>query len=343
MKRITGSTFILSFTAAVMTLLGPAAVSAVTLEQVRQQDELVCGVSADLPGFSKADQKGNWYGLNIDLCRAIAAAVLGDADKAKFVPLSPADSLTAVLSGEVEVLSMNLEWNLSYDTSVGIDFCGVSFYDGQGFMVPAKREVASVLELQNSTVCSDPAEPRPTVLEEFFSTHDLSYKEVEIDDLAGLNEAVQSGQCDTITGTISRLAALRLQFAEPDDFRILPETISRRPLGPVVRQGDDGWFNIVRWVLFALKIAEDEGVTSANIETMKASELPHIKKLLGLDGIGGKGLGLADDWVVKIISQVGNYGEIFERNLGRYSDLNLDRNLNELWSRGGLHYGPALN
>lgn len=342
-RRTKKSSLIAALTTVCIILLGQAAGSAVTLEQVRQRDELVCGVSADLPGFSKADQEGNWRGLNIDVCRAVAAAVLGDAAKARFVPLSETDALTAVLSGEVDLLSMNLEWNLSFDTSVGIDFCGVSFFDGQGFMITAKREVSSVLELQNSTICPDPEASQPALLEEFFTTHDLQYKVVETEALAGLNEAVLSEKCDTVSGPISRLAALRLQFPQPENFLILPETISRRPLGPVVRQGDDGWFNVVRWVLFALKIAEDEGITSANIETMKASNNPDINKLLGLEGIGGKGLGLTNDWVVQIISQVGNYGEIFERNLGRGSELNLDRNLNELWSRGGLHYGPAVN
>ncbi|MGI9537306.1 MAG: amino acid ABC transporter substrate-binding protein [Desulfocapsaceae bacterium] len=329
--------------AVLMLLLSEAEASAFTLEQVRLRDELLCGVSSDLPGFSKADPEGTWHGLNVDICRAVAAAILGDSSKVKFIPLNKNDSITSILSGEVDLLSMNIEWNLSYDTSVGINFCGVSFYDGQGFMVPVKKGVSSVLELENSSICRDPEDPSYGGFEDFFSSHNLVYKNVEFNGPEGFFNAVQSGQCEVVSGNLSRLLFLRMQLSKPENFQILPETISRRPLGPAVRQGDDGWFNIVRWVLFILKISEDEGLSSANIEAMKSSTNPDIRKLLGLEGIKGKGLGLSDDWIIQVISQVGNYGEIFERNLGRGSQINLERNLNELWSRGGLHYGPAIN
>ncbi len=329
--------------AALALLLAESAVSAFTLDQVRQRDELLCGVSSDLPGFSKADTEGSWHGLNVDICRAVAAAVLGDGSKVRFVPLSNDDALTALLSGEADVLAMNLEWNLSYDTSVGINFCGVSFYDGLGFMVPLKSEVGSALDLGNSAVCSDPLENAGARLERFFTSRELTFRQVEFDSSEQFLAAVKADQCEVISGTLSRLAIMRMGLPQPETYQILPETISRRPLGPAVRQGDDGWFNIVRWVLFILKIAEDEGLSSANLEIMKSSTDPDIRKLLGLDGISGKGLGLPADWVIRVISQVGNYGEIFERTLGRNSPIRMERTLNEIWSRGGLHYGPAID
>ncbi len=324
-------------------LLVHAAAAAFTLEQVRQRQQLNCGVSADEPGFSKPDTAGNWSGLNVDICRAAAAAVLGDADKVQFLPLTKEESVTALLSGQVDLLSMNLEWNISYDTSIGLNFCGISFYDGLGFMVPVRRSITSALELQDNAVCPDPADPDRAGLASFFTRHNLQYRIVQAETEEALIEAVESGQCGVVSGNMSRLSRLRLQFPDPDQYQILPETVSRRPLGPVVRQGDDGWFNLVKWVLFVLKIAEEEGLTSANIEAMKSSEDPGLQKLFRANGSGGKGLGLESDWVINIISQVGNYGEIFERNLGVDSNLKLDRNINELWTRGGLHYGPSLN
>lgn len=326
-----------------MTMLAVAGASAFTLDQVRLRDELLCGVASDLPGFSKADPEGTWHGLNVDICRAVAAAVLGDSSKIRFVPLNQNDAITTLLSGEADLLSMNLGWNLSYDTSVGVHFCGVSFYDGLGFMVSVKSEVGSALELGNSSICHDPVESVEARLDSFFANHNMTYRKVEFDGQDAFRSAVQSAQCEVISGNLSRLAILRMGLSEPDSFLILPETLSRRPLGPAVRQGDDGWFNVVRWVLFILKIAEDEGLTSANLETLKTSTDPDIRKLLGLEGINGTGLGLSDDWVVQVISQVGNYGEIFERTLGLNSPIKMERHLNELWSRGGLHYGPAVD
>ncbi len=333
------------FIAAIMctTLLTVVGASAYTLDQVRLRDELFCGVASDLPGFSKADPEGSWHGLNVDICRAVAAAVLGDSNKVRFVPLNQNDAITSLLSGEADLLSMNLGWNLSYDTSVGIHFCGVSFYDGLGFMLPARSEVGSALELGNSSICPDPVESVEAGLDKFFASHDMIYRKVEFDGEGAFTAAVQSAQCEVISGNLSRLAILRTGLSQPESYQILPETVSRRPLGPAVRQGDDGWFNVVRWVLFILKIAEDEGVTSANLETMKMSTDPDVRKLLGLEGIKGTGLGLSDDWALQVISQVGNYGEIFERTLGRDSPIKMERYLNEIWSRGGLHYGPSID
>jgi general L-amino acid transport system substrate-binding protein len=317
--------------------------SAITQEQVRLRDQLWCGVSPDLAGFSKADSEGNWSGLNVDICRAVAAAVLGDDTKVKFIPLSEKDGIGALLTGEVDLLSMNLGWSLRYDTSIGIHFCGVTFYDGIGFMVPVKRGVQSALELDNSVICSDPGRPDQGRLAAFFNSHGLSFKREVTENTSQLLEIFESGRCDVISADTSHLAMLRTLFAQPEEYRILPETISRRTLGPAVRQGDDGWFNIVRWTLFMLKIAEMEGLTSANAEDMKAAADADMQTVLGIRGNIGKGLGLANDWVVRMISAVGNYGEMFSRNLGSESDIKMDRNLNELWNRGGLHYAPPID
>lgn len=317
--------------------------SAMTLQQVRSRDQLFCGISPDLAGFSKADSEGNWHGLNVDICRAVAAAVLGDETKVKFIPLSDQDGIGALLTGEVDLLSTNLGWSLRYDTSIGIDFCGVTFYDGIGFMVPVKSGVQSALELDNSIICSDPEQNDQARLTSFFSSHDLSFKSVIPENPSRLLETFEAGGCDVISAHTSSLAMLRAQFSEPVDYRLLPETISRRPLGPAVRQGDDGWFNIIRWVLFMLKAAEMEGLSSANVEAMEAGADTNTQGLLGGRTKLGKGLGLADDWVARMIAAVGNYGEIFSRNLGTESDIKIDRNLNDIWSRGGLHYAPAVD
>ena len=317
--------------------------SAMTLQQVRVRDQLYCGVSPDWAGFSKADSEGNWHGLNVDICRAVAAAVIGDKTKVKFVPLSDKDGIGALLTGKVDLLSTNLGWSLRYDTSIGINFCGVTFYDGIGFMVPVKSGVQSALELDNSIMWSEASRKGQVRLTEFFSSHDLSVNSEEPENRRQLLEAFESGRCDAISANTSALAMLRTELAEPADYRILPETISRRPLGPAVSQGDDGWFNIVRWVLFMLKVAEMEGLTSFNVEAMKVTTDVDMQSLLGIRGNIGKGLGLANDWVARMIAATGSYGEIFSRNLGSQSDIKLDRNLNEIWSRGGLHYAPAVD
>ena len=327
----------------IMGVAGTVPVSAMTLEQVRERDELHCGISTETPGFSKSDAKGNWHGLNVDVCQAVAAAVLGDAGKVKFIPLTEQDHVTALLTGEVDLLSMNLAWDLSYDTLIGLDFCGITYYDGQGFLVPLSLGVQSALELNNVSICVEPPDRSSANLHSFFTTHNLDYRLVEPEKEHASVVSMESGRCDVISADVSRLAALQQQLTDPDQFVIMPELISRRPLGPVVRQGDDGWFNIVRWVLFGLKIAEEKGVTLFTAGQMQDSEDPEIRRMLGLEGEFGKGLGIANDWLFQVIRQVGNYGEIFERNLGRRSELQMDRNINELWTRGGLRYGPSLD
>lgn len=342
MKRVYKGTA-LSLIIFMMTMVAALPVSAMTLEQVKQRGELYCGISTEAPGFSKPDSTGNWHGLNIDFCRAVAAAVLGDATKVKFIPLTDKNHVTAILSGNVDLLSMNLGWNLSDDTLIGLDFSGISYYDGQGFMVPVDLGVQSALELNKVSICVEPPDRDPANLEAFFKTHNLEYRLVGPGKGESVVRTVKSGRCDVVSGDVTRLAALLMQFTSADRYIILPELISRRPLGPVVRQGDGGWFNIVRWVQFGLIIAEEKGVTSGIIDLMQDSEDPEIRRILGLENGTGKGLGLKDDWLYQMIKQVGNYGEIFDRNLGRQSELNMDRNINALWNRGGLHYGASLH
>lgn len=316
--------------------------SAMTLEQVRLRGELNCGVSSEAPGFSRPDPGGDWHGLNVDICRAVAAAVLGDATKTRFVPLNETDSVTAILSGDVDLLAMNLEWTLSSDTLIGLNFAGISFYDGQGFMVPVALGVQSAMELNKASVCTEHADADTSSLKIFFGTHGLEYKIIKPSRTRSLIAEIESGKCPVVSGDVSRMVALRLQLSSPERYAILPELISRRPLGPVVRQGDDGWFNIIRWVLFGLFIAEEKGVTSDSIDQAQNREDPEIAALLGLKPGIGKGLGLTDKWLYEMIRQVGNYGEIFDRNLGQGSELHLDRTINAPWNRGGLHYGASL-
>lgn len=331
---------ILMFIAAVLAALP---VSAMTSEQVEQRDELYCGVSTEAPGFSKPDPEGNWHGLNVDICRAVAAAVLGDAGKVKFIPLTDKNHVTAILSGDVDLLLMDLGWDLSNDTLIGLDFSGISYYDGQGFMVPVDLGIQSALELNKVSICIEPPGRDPANLDSFFTTHNLDYKIIDPPKGESVITAIESGRCNAVSGDVSRLAALLKQLSSPDRYIILPELLSRRPLGPVVRQGDDGWFNIIRWVLFGLIVAEEKGVTSSTIDLVQEREDPEIRNILGLENGVGKGLGLNDDWLYQMIKQVGNYGEIFDRNLGRNSELQMDRHINALWNRGGLHYGASLH
>ena len=332
----------LSLAIVIVVILASLPLSAMTLEQVKQRGELYCGVSTEAPGFSKPDPQGNWHGLNVDICRAVAAAVLGDAGKVKFVPLTDKNHVTAILSGVVDLLSMNLTWNLSYDTLIGLDFAGVSFYDGRGFMVAADLGVQSALELNKVSICVVPPDRNLADLDSFFKTHQLDYNIIKPGKGESIRGAVDSGSCDVVSGDLSQLVALQTQLSSPEQYVMLPEMISRRPLGPVVRQGDDGWFNIVRWILFGLIIGEDNEITSVNIDQIPDAVDPEIRAVLGLESGTGKGLGLNDDWLYQMIKQVGNYGEIFDRNIGRDSELKMDRNINALWDRGGLHYGSPI-
>jgi general L-amino acid transport system substrate-binding protein len=316
--------------------------SAQTLKTVKDRGTLNCGGNGSLAGFGLPDAQGNWTGLDVDFCRAIAAAVLNDAKKVKFVPLSAKDRFTALQSGEVDILARNTTWTSSRDTSLGLNFTGVNYYDGQGFVVRKALKVNSALELNGASVCVQQGTTTELNLADYFRSHNMQMKSVTF---ATANEAVKAydaGRCDAYTTDASALYAERLRLANPNDHIILPEIISKEPLGPVVRHGEDQWFDVVKWTLFAMLNAEELNVNSKNIDEMLKSENPEVKRLLGTEGNFGEQLGLTKDWVVRIIRQVGNYGESFERNVGQGSPLKIDRGLNRLWSKGGVQYAPPV-
>ncbi|WP_216593911.1 amino acid ABC transporter substrate-binding protein [Thioflavicoccus mobilis] len=313
-----------------------------TLEAVKERGFLQCGVNTGLPGFSNADENGNWTGLDVDLCRAVAAAVLGGADKVRFTPLTAKERLTALQSGEIDLLSRNTTWTMTRDTSLGVHFAGVNYYDGQGFLVSKGLGIKSARELDGAAVCILSGTTTELNLADYFRTHGMSYDPVVFDTADQTARGFESGRCDVLTSDQSQLYAQRLKLSEPDKAIVLPEVISKEPLGPVVRQGDDRWLNIVRWTLFALIDAEELGVDSGNVDAMKESRNPAIRRLLGLEGTKGSGLGLDDAWAYRAIKEVGNYGEIFERNVGQASPLKIERGLNRLWTDGGLQYAPPI-
>jgi len=327
---------------AVFLMISASLAAASTLEEVQKRGELQCGVSTGLPGFSATDEKGNWKGLDVDGCKAIAAAVLGDANKIKYIPLNAKERFTALQSGEIDVLVRGTTWTLTRDTSLGLNFAGVNYYDGQGFMVSKKLGVKSAKELDGAAICIQAGTTTELNLADYFTQNKMKYQPVVFDSHDQTIKGFEAGRCDVLTSDQSQLYGLRTHLPNPDDAVLLPEIISKEPLGPVVRQGDDGWFNIVRWSFFAMVNAEDMGVTSKNIDEMKKSDNPGIRRLLGLEGIKGKSLGLSDDWAYQIIKQVGNYGEVFERNVGMDSPLKIKRGLNALWSQGGIQYAPPI-
>ncbi len=327
---------------AVFLMISASLAAASTLEEVQKRGELQCGVSTGLPGFSATDEKGNWKGLDVDGCKAIAAAVLGDAGKIKYIPLNAKERFTALQSGEIDVLVRGTTWTLTRDTSLGLNFAGVNYYDGQGFMVSKKLGVKSAKELDGAAICIQAGTTTELNLADYFTQNKMKYQPVVFDSHDQTIKGFEAGRCDVLTSDQSQLYGLRTHLQNPDDAVLLPEIISKEPLGPVVRQGDDGWFNIVRWSFFAMVNAEDMGVTSKNIDAMKKSDNPGIRRLLGLEGIKGKSLGLSDDWAYQIIKQVGNYGEVFERNVGMDSPLKIKRGLNALWSKGGIQYAPPI-
>ncbi|MGB5736445.1 MAG: amino acid ABC transporter substrate-binding protein [Thiohalocapsa sp.] len=329
--------------AAALLLAAAQTVSAgATLDAVKARGYLQCGVNTGLPGFSNADEQGNWTGLDVDVCRAVAAAVFGDASKVRFTPLTAKERLTAVQSGEVDLLSRNTTWTLSRDTAQGLHFTGISYYDGQGFMVSKKLGVKSARELDGAAVCILAGTTTELNLADYFRTHGMRYEPVVFDTGDQTARGFEAGRCDVLTSDQSQLYGLRIKLAEPDKAVVLPDVISKEPLGPVVRQGDDDWFNIARWTLFALVNAEELGVTSGNVDAMKTSSNPEVRRLLGVEGATGTGLGLADDWVYQVVKQVGNYGELFTRNVGADSPLGVERGLNALWKDGGLQYAPPF-
>jgi general L-amino acid transport system substrate-binding protein len=332
------------FTTVLALLLAVAAqsASAQTLKAVKDRGMLNCGANGTLAGFGLPDAQGKWTGLDVDFCRAIAAAVLNDSEKVKYVPLSAKDRFTALQSGEVDVLARNTTWTSSRDTSLGLNFTGVNYYDGQGFMVRKALKVNSALELNGASVCVQQGTTTELNLADYFSANKMQLKSVTF---ATANEAVKAydaGRCDAYTTDASALYAERLRVSDPNDHIILPEIISKEPLGPAVRHGDDQWFDIVKWVLFAMMNAEELNISSKNVDEALKSTNPEIKRFVGTEGNFGEQLGLGKDWAVRIVKQVGNYGETFERNVGLGSPLKIERGLNKLWTKGGIQYAPPI-
>ena len=314
-----------------------------TLDAVKARGEVICGVNTSAPGFSSTDSKGRWQGLDVDTCRAVAAAVLGSGDKVKFVPLNSQQRFTALQSGEIDILSRNSTWTLTRDASLGIVFTGINYYDGQGFMVPKKLKVDSAKKLNGATVCVQAGTTSEKNVADFFLANGMKYKSVVFDTAEAIQSAFFAGRCQVYTTDMSDLAGARTQTAKPDDYAILPDVISKEPLGPAVRRGDDDWFQIVRWSLFALIEAEEAKLTQANVDKMKAeSKDPGVQRLLGVTEDTGKLLGLDKEWAYRIVKQVGTYGESFERNMGPKSPLGLPRGVNKLWNQGGLMYSPPV-
>ncbi len=327
---------------AVAACCASATAGAGTLDRVKQRGFLVCGSNTGLAGFGLPDDKGNWTGLDTDFCRAVAAAIFDDITKVKYIPLSGKDRFTALQSGEVDLLSRNTTWTLSREAGQGFIFAGITYFDGQGFMTRKKKNIASVLDLAGASICVQQGTTTELSMADFFRANNMPYEPV---DFATADEAIaayDSGRCDAFTTDASGLYVERAKLAHPDDHIVLPEIISKEPLGPVVRQGDDQWFNIVKWVNFAMIDAEEAGITSKNVDEMAKSDAPEIRRLLGLEGNFGEGLGLTSDWAYRIIKRVGNYGEVFDRNLGNGSRLHIKRGINALWTHGGLQYAPPM-
>jgi general L-amino acid transport system substrate-binding protein len=329
--------------ASATTLTAPAFAGA-TLDGIKARDQVVCGVSTGLAGFSAADSNGKYTGLDVDVCRAIAAATLGSADKVKFVPLTAQQRFTALQSGEVDVLSRNTTFTITRDASLGLNMTAVTYYDGQGFMVPTRTGMKSAKQLKNQTVCVQAGTTTEKNLTDFSRVNKLNIKPVVFEKLDAVNAAYFSGRCVGYTTDASGLASIRANEAKnPADHMILPEIISKEPLGPMVRRGDDEWFAIVKWVVHGLVEAEEVGITQANWKTMKDGDNASANRILGGKGQDtGKLLGLDADWMARAIDQVGNYGEIFARNVGPSTPLNLPRGVNAQWKDGGLQYAPPL-
>jgi general L-amino acid transport system substrate-binding protein len=315
-----------------------------TLDSIRQKDQISCGVNTGLAGFGAADSQGKWTGLDVDICKAIAAAVLGSAEKVRFVPLSAPQRFTALQSGEIDILSRNTTFSLTRDAAMGLHQTAVTFYDGQGFMVPARLGIKSAKQLKNATVCVQSGTTTEKNLTDFSKANKLEVKPIVFEKLEAANAAYFSGRCKAYTTDASGLASIRSREAKnPSEHVILPDLISKEPLGPMVRRGDDEWFAITKWVIYGLLEAEEYQINSRNIEILKSTSTdPSVMRLIGKTDDMGKLLGLDKEWLSKVISQVGNYQEIFDRNVGEKTPLALKRGLNALWSNGGLQYGMPI-
>jgi general L-amino acid transport system substrate-binding protein len=327
--------------AASLILLAPVA-RAQTLKAVQDRGTLICGVSQGVPGFSNPDDKGNWTGFDVDFCRALAAAIFNDAKKVRFAPLSAKDRFTALQSGEIDVLARNSSWTSSRDTSLGFNFTAVTYFDGQGFLVRKTLKVNSALELNGASVCAQTGTTNELNLADYFRANRMKYEVIAFATADETIKAYDAARCDAFTTDVSQLTAERLKLTNPSDHVILPEIISKEPLAPVVRHGDDQWFDLVKWTHFAMVNAEELGVSSKNVDDALKSDKPDVRRLVGTEGNYGEQLGVSRDWVVRIVRQVGNYGEVFDRNVGAGSRLGIARGLNNLWTKGGLQYAPPI-
>lgn len=331
------------FAAAAMLLGVATAAQAATLDEVKARGSLNCGVNQNLQGFGAKGADGAYAGFDVDFCRAVASAALGDAAKVTYVPLSAQERFEALKSGKVDVLARNTTWTMDRETAMPLRFPGISYHDGQGFIVKKLLGVTSALQLSGASICFQTGTTTESNVEDFFREKDMTFAPVRFEKLDDLIKAFDEGKCDTFTTDMSALYAVRLRLKNPDDAMVLQDVISKEPLGPAVRQGDEQWFNIVRWTLNALINAEEMGITSANVEEQKAtSKNAAVRRLLGVEGNGGPSMGLDADWATRTIKAVGNYGEIFDRNLGPSSPLAINRGINALWNAGGLLYAPPM-
>lgn len=322
--------------------MAAGAASAATLDDVKSHGSLKCGVSQGLPGFSNPDSSGNWSGLDVDFCKAVAAAIFDDPSKVEYVPLSAKERFTALQSGEVDLLSRNTTWTMSRDTQLGLSFAVVNYYDGQGFMVRNDMGIASALQLSGAAICTNTGTTTELNVADYFRANNMDYELVAFEKADEVVAAYDAGRCDVYTTDQSGIYAQRLKLTNPDDHKVLPEVISKEPLGPAVRQGDDQWQNIIKWTHFAMVEAEEFGVTQANVDEMTSSDNPGIKRLLGSEGEFGAAIGLENDWAYRIVKHVGNYGEAFARNVGPDTPLKIARGQNALWTNGGLQYAMPV-
>lgn len=330
------------FMVAAIAVFACQAAGAQTLKAVKDRGELVCGVGQGLAGFSHPDDKGGWAGFDVDFCRALAAAIFSDVGKVKYVPFSASERFPALQSRTIDVLSRNSTWTMSRDTELGLSFPVTTYYDGQGFMVPRALKVDLALDLKGASVCVQSDTTTQLNLSDFFGANKIEHQVMMFGTFDEALKAYDAGRCKSLTADVSQLYALRLSLTKPDDHIILPEVISKEPLGPVVRGDDMQWFAVVRWTHFAMIIAEELGISSRTIDEALRSDKPEIKRLLGTEGGYGERLGLSKDWAAQIIRLVGNYGEVFSRNIGDNSKLAISRGLNDLWTKGGIQYAPPI-
>ncbi|SEK76206.1 amino acid ABC transporter substrate-binding protein [Halomonas daqiaonensis] len=334
---------LLTLSAAALCVGMISSASAATLDEVQERGQLRCGVNVGLSGFSSPDQDGTWQGLDVETCRGIAAAIFGDPESVSFTPLTAKERFTALQSGEIDVLSRNTTWTATRDNSLGLNFTATTFYDGQGFMVAKDLGIEGPEQFDGASICIQSGTTHELNLADYFPSRGIDIQTVTFDTPDQTAQGFASGRCDILTSDTSQLSALRLQLPEPDSVEILETLISKEPLGPVVRQGDDQWFDIVKWSIFAMVNAEELGVNSDNVDDMKANPPnPKVARLLGVDGNYGEQLGISNDWAYNIVKHVGNYGEVFDSTVGEDSPMQISRGVNALWNEGGILYAPPI-